>query len=92
MTLEILWFCAIAVLWGGYFVLEGFDFGVGMLLPFLARDERDRQRAAGDDRAGLGRQRGLARRRGRRDLRRVPGVVRDDVLRLLPALLLSWCC
>ena len=42
MTLEIVWFCAIAVLWGGYFVLEGFDFGVGMLLPFLARDEDDR--------------------------------------------------
>ncbi|MEZ0294794.1 MAG: cytochrome d ubiquinol oxidase subunit II [Solirubrobacteraceae bacterium] len=43
MTLEIFWFCAIAVLWGGYFALEGFDFGVGMLLPFLARDERDRR-------------------------------------------------
>ena len=37
-----LWFCLIAVLWAGYFVLEGFDFGVGMLLPFLARDERER--------------------------------------------------
>ena len=42
MTLEIFWFCLIAVLWGGYFVLEGFDFGVGMLLPFVPRDERDR--------------------------------------------------
>ena len=37
-----------------------------------------------DDRAGLGRQRGLARRRRRRDLRRLPGLVRDDVLGLLP--------
>ncbi|MGZ8694299.1 MAG: cytochrome d ubiquinol oxidase subunit II [Gaiellaceae bacterium] len=36
------WFVLIAVLWGGYFVLEGFDFGVGMLLPFLPRDERER--------------------------------------------------
>ena len=35
------------------------------------------------DRAGLGRQRGVARRRGRRDVRGVPGLVRDDVLRLL---------
>src|SRR4051812_22627557 len=43
MTLEILWFCLIAFLWGGYFLLEGFDFGVGMLVPFLARDERDRE-------------------------------------------------
>jgi cytochrome d ubiquinol oxidase subunit II len=42
MGLEIFWFCLIAVLWSGYFVLEGFDFGVGMLLPFLPRDERDR--------------------------------------------------
>ena len=37
-----------------------------------------------DDRTGLGRQRGLARGRRRRDLRGVPGLVRDDVLRLLP--------
>src|SRR5215212_3671252 len=42
MTLQILWFCLIAVLWSGYFVLEGFDFGVGMLLPFLPRDEEER--------------------------------------------------
>jgi cytochrome bd ubiquinol oxidase subunit II len=42
MNLENLWFVLIAVLWGGYFVLEGFDFGVGMLLPFLPRDERER--------------------------------------------------
>jgi cytochrome d ubiquinol oxidase subunit II len=42
MTLEILWFCLIAVLWGGYLVLEGFDFGVGMLLPFLPRNESER--------------------------------------------------
>jgi cytochrome d ubiquinol oxidase subunit II len=42
MNLEIFWFVLIAVLWGGYFVLEGFDFGVGMLLPFVPRDERDR--------------------------------------------------
>ncbi len=42
MSLQILWFVAIAVLWAGYFLLEGFDFGVGMLLPFLPQDERDR--------------------------------------------------
>jgi cytochrome bd ubiquinol oxidase subunit II len=42
MDLQIFWFCLIAVLWGGYFVLEGFDFGVGMLLPFVPRDERER--------------------------------------------------
>ena len=42
MNLQILWFCLITVLWSGYFVLEGFDFGVGMLLPFLPRDETER--------------------------------------------------
>jgi cytochrome d ubiquinol oxidase subunit II len=42
MNLDNLWFCLIAVLWGGYFVLEGFDFGVGMLLPFLPRNEDER--------------------------------------------------
>jgi len=42
MDLQIFWFCLIAVLWGGYLVLEGFDFGVGMLLPFVPRDERER--------------------------------------------------
>jgi cytochrome d ubiquinol oxidase subunit II len=39
MHLSDLWFIAIAVLWTGYFVLEGFDFGVGILLPFLSRGE-----------------------------------------------------
>jgi cytochrome d ubiquinol oxidase subunit II len=42
MSLEVFWFCLIAVLWAGYFVLEGFDFGVGILLPFLPRNERER--------------------------------------------------
>jgi cytochrome bd ubiquinol oxidase subunit II len=42
MNLQILWFCLIAFLWSGYLVLEGFDFGVGMLLPFLPRDESER--------------------------------------------------
>jgi cytochrome bd ubiquinol oxidase subunit II len=42
LTLELFWFCLIAVLWGGYFVLEGFDFGVGMLVPFIASRRRDR--------------------------------------------------
>jgi cytochrome d ubiquinol oxidase subunit II len=42
MDLQIFWFVLIAVLWSGYFLLEGFDFGVGMLLPFLPKDERER--------------------------------------------------
>lgn len=43
MDLQILWFLLIAVLWTGYLVLEGFDFGVGMLLPFLGRKDKDRR-------------------------------------------------
>jgi cytochrome d ubiquinol oxidase subunit II len=42
VNLANLWFVLVAVLWSGYFVLEGFDFGVGMLLPFLPRDEDER--------------------------------------------------
>ena len=36
MDLATFWFIVLAVLWTGYFVLEGFDFGVGMLLPVLS--------------------------------------------------------
>ena len=43
MELTTVWFGLIAVLWIGYFCLEGFDFGVGMLLPVLARDDRERR-------------------------------------------------
>lgn len=42
MDLETFWFVLIAVLWAGYFVLEGFDFGVGMLLPFVPRSDEER--------------------------------------------------
>ncbi|HET7278627.1 MAG TPA: cytochrome d ubiquinol oxidase subunit II [Dermatophilaceae bacterium] len=37
MELSTVWFILIAVLWTGYLALEGFDFGVGMLLPVLGR-------------------------------------------------------
>ncbi|MBW0091792.1 cytochrome d ubiquinol oxidase subunit II [Pseudonocardia sp. KRD-184] len=43
MDLPTLWFLAIALLWTGYLVLEGFDFGVGMLLPAVGRDEAGRR-------------------------------------------------
>src|SRR5271166_2795606 len=39
--LQTLWFVLIGVLWIGYFVLEGFDFGVGILLRALSRDDTD---------------------------------------------------
>ncbi len=43
LNLNTLWFFLIAVLWMGYFFLEGFDFGVGILQRFLARDDLDRR-------------------------------------------------
>lgn len=43
MELTTVWFILIAVLWIGYFCLEGFDFGVGMLLPVLAKDDTERR-------------------------------------------------
>jgi cytochrome bd ubiquinol oxidase subunit II len=43
MNLETLWFGLIAVLFIGYFVLEGFDFGVGILTKVLAEDDTDRR-------------------------------------------------
>ncbi|CAN5357910.1 cytochrome d ubiquinol oxidase subunit II [soil metagenome] len=43
MELSTVWFLLIAVLWTGYLVLEGFDFGVGMLLPVLGKRDKDRR-------------------------------------------------
>jgi cytochrome d ubiquinol oxidase subunit II len=43
MDLNILWFILIGVLYTVYFVLEGFDMGVGILLPFVAKEDTDRR-------------------------------------------------
>ncbi|WP_329120132.1 cytochrome d ubiquinol oxidase subunit II [Streptomyces sp. NBC_01465] len=43
MGLNDFWFLLIAVLWTGYFFLEGFDFGVGILTRLLARDRAERR-------------------------------------------------
>jgi len=43
VELTTVWFILITVLWVGYFVLEGFDFGVGVLLPVLGRSEKERR-------------------------------------------------
>jgi len=43
MQLHDVWFAVIALLWTGYFFLEGFDFGVGILTRLLARDRRERR-------------------------------------------------
>jgi cytochrome d ubiquinol oxidase subunit II len=43
MAATTVWFIIIAFLWTGYFFLEGFDFGVGVLLPVLGRDDTERR-------------------------------------------------
>jgi cytochrome d ubiquinol oxidase subunit II len=43
MDLNTVWFILIAVLYIGFFVLEGFDFGVGILLPFLGKNDTERR-------------------------------------------------
>ena len=42
MDLQTVWFAAVAVLWTGFLLLEGFDFGVAALLPVLGRRPADR--------------------------------------------------
>ncbi len=43
MDVQTLWFILIAFLFIGFFVLEGFDFGVGILLPFMSCNDRERR-------------------------------------------------
>ncbi|AIF53915.1 cytochrome d ubiquinol oxidase subunit II [Pelosinus sp. UFO1] len=43
MELNVLWFILVGVLFTGFFFLEGFDYGVGMLLPFLGKDDVERR-------------------------------------------------
>lgn len=43
MELTTVWFILIATLWMGYLVLEGFDFGVGILMSILGRDDREKR-------------------------------------------------
>lgn len=43
MTLNSLWFILVGVLFTGFFLLEGFDYGVGILLPFLAKKDGERR-------------------------------------------------
>ena len=46
MSLPEIWFVVVAVLFTGYFLLEGFDFGVGMLMPFVGRRADETPHAA----------------------------------------------
>jgi cytochrome d ubiquinol oxidase subunit II len=43
MDLNVVWFILIVILYAGFFFLEGFDFGVGILLPFLGKNDTERR-------------------------------------------------
>jgi cytochrome d ubiquinol oxidase subunit II len=43
VALQTTWFILISVVWTGFFVLEGFDFGVGMLVPLIGRTDDERR-------------------------------------------------
>ncbi len=43
MDLNILWFIIVTILFIGFFFLEGFDYGVGILLPFLGKKDKERR-------------------------------------------------
>ena len=47
ISLQGFWFALLGVLWAGFFVLEGFDYGVGMLAPFVGKDENGRRAVLG---------------------------------------------
>jgi cytochrome d ubiquinol oxidase subunit II len=47
VSLQGFWFAVLGVLWAGYFVLEGFDFGVGVLMRFAGRDDSERKTVIG---------------------------------------------
>lgn len=55
LDLPVVWFILVTALFAGYFLLEGFDFGVGMLLPFAGRrkDAADPATASDSARTGL---------------------------------------
>ena len=41
--METIWFCLWILLWAVYFTLDGFDLGMGTLMPFLARNATERR-------------------------------------------------
>ncbi len=43
VTLKVLWWCFVAVLLIGFALTDGFDFGIGMWLPFLGKDDTERR-------------------------------------------------
>ena len=79
MTLETTWFFLWGLLWAMYFLADGFDLGIGMLLPFIAKGEKEKRMLLQRHRPGLERQRGLADHGRGRNLCGLSEDLRDPV-------------
>ena len=75
-NLNTAWFALIGVLWAGFLFLEGFDFGVAVVTPFLVRDEHRPPTVHELGGTDVGRQRSVAAGGRGRDLRGIPDLVR----------------
>ena len=75
-SLRLIWWALLGVLLIGFAVMDGFDLGAAMLLPFVGRTDVERRIVHQHRRPGVGRQPGLVDPRRRRDLRRLAGALR----------------
>ena len=82
-TLRLIWWVLLGVLLIGFATTDGFDMGVGALLPFVAKTDTRTARHDQHRRADLGRQSGVVHSRRRRDLRRLAGALCAELLGLL---------
>ena len=82
--IQLLWFILIAVLWIGYLALEGFGFGVGMLLKILPKSEKERRLALNTIGPHWDGNEVWVLTAGGANLRRLPRMVRHHVLRHVP--------
>ena len=70
-TLKLIWWLFVGVLLVGFAITDGFDLGIGALLPFLGKNDDERRVIINSIGANLGRQPGLVHHRRRRHFRGV---------------------
>ena len=80
----MIWWALLGVLLIGFALTDGFDMGVGALLPFVGKTDVERRVVINTVGPGLGRQPGLVHPRRRRDLRRLAAALCGQLFGLLP--------
>jgi hypothetical protein len=83
-VLRVIWWLLLGVLLIGFALTDGFDMGVGALLPFVAKTDTERRVVINTVGPRLGRQPSVVHPRRRRDLRRLAAALRGQLLGLLP--------